>query len=225
MEEEVTTPESAEGPKPTPEKKHIPEVYILRDWKEYAGESLLIIFSVLLALVLTEYFNNLHEKKETKELLENVRAELVQNRQREKELYAYDLKVLQNIDSALVNPAIQKKLVSNDEFHLPIVVPDGVLYRYLNNVAWEIAKSHNISSKISFKTTSALTKIYDDQAKSMKVEDEVAKVFLSREAGKVENAHATLILIKNNYKGWAVDRAQGLIYQYGEAIKLLDEEK
>ena len=56
------------------------------------------------------------------------------------------------------------------------------------------------SPKIDFKTTSALTKIYEDQAKAMKVEDEVAKVFLSREAGKVENAHATLILIKNNYK-------------------------
>ena len=59
----------------------------------------------------------------------------------------------------------------------------------------------------------------------MKVEDEIAKVFLSREAGKIENAHATLILIKNNYKGWAVDRAPALIKQYDEAIKLLDEEK
>ena len=43
-------------------KKDKAEVYILRDIREYAGESMLIIFSVLLALVLTEYINNLHEK-------------------------------------------------------------------------------------------------------------------------------------------------------------------
>ncbi len=35
--------------------KSKPEVYVLRDWKEYLGESFLIMFSVLLALFLTEY--------------------------------------------------------------------------------------------------------------------------------------------------------------------------
>jgi hypothetical protein len=61
---------------PIPHKKlkiateaHKPHVYVLRDWKEYLGESALIIFSVLLALVLTEYFNNLHDKKETRKYL------------------------------------------------------------------------------------------------------------------------------------------------------------
>jgi hypothetical protein len=48
---------------------------------------------------------------------------------------------------------------------------------------------------------------------------------LSREAGKIENAHATLIMIKNNYKGWAVDRAPGLLNQYDEAIKALGKGK
>jgi hypothetical protein len=222
MEEEILTGDNTQDPKPN--KKQIPEVYILRGWQEYVGESLLIIFSVLLALILTEYFNTLHEKKETKDILNNIRAELIQNKKRETEQYAYDLKILKSIDLALTNPDIQKKIVSNDEFHLTYIVPDGVLYRYLNDVAWEIAKSHNISSKISFKTVSLLTRIYGEQARIMKVEDEVAKVFLSREAGKVENAHATLILIKNNYRGWAVDRAPGLLKQYDEAIELLNNE-
>jgi hypothetical protein len=44
-------------------------VYTIRDWKEYMGESLLIIFSVLLALILTEYFNHLHDKENTKTML------------------------------------------------------------------------------------------------------------------------------------------------------------
>jgi hypothetical protein len=36
-------------------------VYPFREWKEYAGESLMIIFSVLLALGLTEYINRSHD--------------------------------------------------------------------------------------------------------------------------------------------------------------------
>ena len=52
------------------QKKHKQEVYILRDLREYLGESLLIIFSVLLALFLTEFINNLHEKSQTRELME-----------------------------------------------------------------------------------------------------------------------------------------------------------
>jgi hypothetical protein len=223
MEEEVTTGnKSQDNPKPIIDKK--PEVYILRDWKEYAGESFLIIFSVLLALILTEFINNLHEKNETRDMLVNIRKELKVNRMLEKEQYAYHQQVLRSIDSALASPELQKKIVSNDEFHLQYIAPHGVLYRYLDDVAWEVAKSHNISSKVDIRTMYLLTYIYQDQARIMKVEDEVAKVFLSREAGKVENAHATLILIKNNYRGWAVDRAPGLLKQYDNAIRLLGDE-
>ena len=54
----------------TPTKETAPiKVFTIRDWKEYVGESLLIIFSVLLALALTEWFNKLHEKSETHFLL------------------------------------------------------------------------------------------------------------------------------------------------------------
>jgi hypothetical protein len=200
-----------------------PEVYILKGWKEYIGESLLIVFSVLLALILTEFINNMHEKKETRELLDNIRKELKMNKGFETEQLAYHQQVLRSIDSALVSPEIQKKIISNDEFHLKLIAPHGVMYRYLDDVAWEVAKNHNISSKVSLKTMYILTYIYEDQARIMKTEDEIAKVFLSRDAGKIENAHATLILIKNNYKGWAVDRAPGLLKQYNGAIKLLGD--
>ena len=45
------------------EKKVRPEVITVRTWKDYLGESLLIVFSVLFALLLTEIFNNIHEKQ------------------------------------------------------------------------------------------------------------------------------------------------------------------
>ncbi|HEY2583171.1 MAG TPA: hypothetical protein VGI43_15270, partial [Mucilaginibacter sp.] len=84
---EETVPDN--GQHPESNKKKIPEVYILRDWKEYVGESVLIIFSVILALIVTEFFNNLHEKKETRDLINNIRAELEINKKFETEQYAY----------------------------------------------------------------------------------------------------------------------------------------
>lgn len=200
------------------------EIYTVRDWKEYIGESLLIVFSVFLALFFTEVINSLHEKKETKELVHNIRTELIRNKQYAAEQYTYNQKVLRSIDSALTNPELQKKIVSNDEFHLNYIAPAGVLYRYLDNVAWDVAKSHNILSKIDFKEASLLTRIYDEQLRVMKVEDEVAKVMFNPESRKIQNAHATLMLIRDNYHAWAVDRAPGLIKQYEEAIGVLKEE-
>lgn len=200
------------------------EIYTVRDWKEYIGESLLIVFSVFLALFFTEVINSLHEKNETKELVHNIRTELIRNKQYAAEQYTYNQKVLRSIDSALANPELQKKIVSNDEFHLNYIAPAGVLYRYLDNVAWDVAKSHNILSKIDFKEASLLTRIYDEQLRIMKVEDEVAKVMFNPESRKIQNVHATLMLIRDNYHAWAVDRAPGLIKQYEEAIGVLKEE-
>lgn len=221
MNEETTAENSNEEVKPA--ETHIPEVYILRGWKEYVGESLLIIFSVLLALILTEFIDNLHEKKQTNELLDNIRNELITNKKYAQEQYTYNQRVMRSIDSALADPAIQKKIINNDEFHLKYIAPQGVLYRFFDDVAWELAKSRNISSKLNIKTISMLSNIYADQTRIMKVEDEVGKVILSREARKPENAHATLVLIRDNYSAWAVDRAPALISRYDEAIKALEK--
>ncbi|MDB5136610.1 MAG: hypothetical protein JWP37_3213 [Mucilaginibacter sp.] len=202
-----------------------PQVYVLRDWKEYLGESSLIVFSVLLALVLTEYFNNLHEKRDTRELLNNVRTELIRNRKAEREQYVYQQNILKAIDSALKTPAFMQKIVSDDEFHWKYIMPDGVVNRDLSTVAWDVAKGHNITTKAPFGLISILTDIYANQARIDKVEEKVATVLLSWESRKTANIHETLILLRDNYKGWAFDRAPGLIAKYDEAIKMLDAEK
>jgi hypothetical protein len=221
MNEETTTEKSNEEVKPG--KEQIPEVYTLRGWKEYVGESLLIIFSVLLALILTEFINNLHERKEFSELQDNIRNELITNKKYAQEQYTYNQKVIRSIDLALADPAIQKKIINNDAFHLKYIAPQGVLYRFFDDVAWEQAKSRNISSKLNLKIISLLSNIYADQTRIMKVEDEVGKVILSPEARKLENAHITLMLIRDNYSALAVDRAPALISSYDEAIKELEK--
>lgn len=223
MQEEVQPVPEAQNKKT--HHKGTPEVYILRDWKEYLGESFLIIFSVLLALVLTEYFSSLHEKKDTKELLENIKTELIHNKQAEQEQYTYQKNILKAIDSALNSPSLQQKILSNGVLHLDYIAPEGVVNRDLSSVAWEIAKGHSIMTKANLKLVTKLTDIYANQARIDKVEEKVASVLLSWESRRPENIRITLLLLRDNYKGWAFDRAPSLMAKYDEAIKMIDEEK
>jgi hypothetical protein len=197
-------------------------VYTIRDWKEYLGESLLIIFSVLLALILTEYFNNLREKENTKNTLKHIRAELNHNKKAIQEMNQYNLQVLAKIDAALANQKLQEALISNDEFHLNVIAPQGVLYRYLDNEAWTIAKNNNVMSKVDAQTIVMLTKVYEDQGRMMKVEDEVAKVIFDRASRDPKQVHTTLILIRDIYHGWAVDRTSDLLEKIDNTIKKVD---
>jgi len=205
-------------------KKHKKKyVYPIRDWKEYLGESLMIVFSVLLALFLTEHINKLHEKENTKSLLRSISAELNHNRKFILEMQDYNLMVLSKIDSVLVDKKLQKKLVSKDEFHLEVIAPHGIQYRFLDNDAWAIGKNNNIISKIDIETISILTKVYENQDRIAKIEDEVAKVIFDRESRDPRQVRKTLILIKDIYHGWVVDRIPGLLSQIDSAIVKIEK--
>ncbi len=212
-----------EQPAPLPKKKKqaLTHVAIVRDWKEYLGESLLIIFSVLLALFLTEVINKIHENNETKALLKDVREELIHNEDVEKRVYSYQQSVLSKIDSALKDTHMQQEIVSNGVFNLNRIAPEGIGYPDLSDIAWQIAKQHNITSKISLEDVSLLTYIYQEQEHIIRSEQEVAKVFFDRQSRDPLKARETLILMRDNYRGWSVDRAGSLLKLYEKAINKL----
>ncbi len=221
--DEQALPSSQMSSKNKKEKAAKPEVIIVRNWKEYLGESFLIIFSVILALILTEIFNKIHEDHQTSQVLHQLRLELSDNKNLETEQYLYHKQVLKNIDSALNNPSFVQKFIKNGEKDLTIIAPFGVLRHDLNNIAWEVAKQNNVFSKLDISTYGLLTDIYDNQQRITKSEDEIGKVLLSWESRKPENLKTTLILMRDNYHGWAVDRAPNLLQNYQLAIDKLSD--
>jgi hypothetical protein len=202
-----------------------PEVVVVRNLKEYLGESLLIVFSVILALILTEVFNKIHENQQTSEVLHQLRLELMNNKRQETEQYQYHLQVLKNIDSALRNPSFAEQFIHNGELpqSLKPIAPQGVLLRDLNSVAWDVAKQNNVFAKLDLSTYGLLTDIYDNQQRITNSEEKIGAVLLSWESRKPENLRATLILLRDNYRGWAVDRAPRLLGLYQQAIDKLSK--
>jgi hypothetical protein len=49
-------------------------VSVVHRWKDYLAQSMLIVFSVLLALGLSELMTSIRESRQTQELIANVRA-------------------------------------------------------------------------------------------------------------------------------------------------------
>jgi hypothetical protein len=90
---------------------------------------------------------------------------------------------------------------------------------YLDNEAWTVAKNTNVMSKVDIETVSILTKVYADQNRIMKVEDEVANVILNKESRDPNKVHSTLMLVRNTYHGWAVDRTGLVLNRIDNAIK------
>ena len=208
----------------TAKEKH-PIVKVKRDWRDYVAECLLIVFSVILALVLTEFIDNLNDKKKTAEVLHELKDELIDNKKNEEEQYAYHLQVIKNIDSALHNPGFAKKFI-NDSGEIDLehtIAPYGVMSHDLNDVAWQIAKQNNIVSKIDISTYSLLNDIYNNQARITNSEDKIGQILLSYESRKPENLRTTLILFSESYRAWDVDRAPKLIENYQKAIDILNK--
>lgn len=208
-------------PLPRKPKKELPEVVMVRNWKEYFGESLLIIFSVVLALILTEIFNKIHDDRQTREVLHQLRQELIDNKRLEEEQYNYHLQALRNIDSALNHPDFAKQFINNGEISLKGIAPLGVMSHDLNNIAWEVAKQKDAFAKLGIATYSLLTDIYNHQQRITNSEDKIGALLLSYESRNPENIRTTLILFRDNYHAWDVDRAPRLLKMYQEAIDKL----
>ena len=186
------------------------------------ADALLIVFSVLLALILNEVRNNWQERKQTRQLVENLRKELVNNKHLLLEQYQYHLSVIHNIDSALTHESYRNQLFINDEFQLHMLGKEGIGLADFDQTAWEVAKSNNIMSKLDVTTMSLLNNIARQHLRIEKIEDGVASVLLIQGARKKENQRESLILMKDNYYGWAVKRVPGLLNTYNLAIKKLD---
>lgn len=230
--EAQTTPEAEQPalPQPVPEpihekkkKKHHPVVVVERDWKEYLGECLLIVFSVALAIGITEYLTSLHEKQKAQEILGQLREELIVNKKFAEEQYNYHLQVFKTIDSAKSNPDFAKKFLDSGTVHLSVLMPQGALLHDLNEVAWQQAKQNNVFEYIDFSTYSLLTDVYNNQERYLNLEPNLATLLISYQSRDLKNIQTTLTLIHDALFAWIVERTPRLIKQYQEAIDALSK--
>jgi hypothetical protein len=176
-------------------------IFIKRNAIKVVFESSLIIFSVLLALFLNEYREELARNQEKERALKMVNAELKSNLNTLNEWLPYHKEVLKNLEQSFDDNHDNHDLSFNDQYTLiTSSFPKGIVQTMLDNSSWEAIKQSNVSSTIDLDIIFSLSKLYKVQ--SLGIESTLQRTLMilsSRESIREGNLRETIFLLKNHF--------------------------
>jgi hypothetical protein len=168
------------------------------NFKDYFYQAILIIFSVLFALLINRYTENLKIKKQKNIALESIRQELKNNyiiltdwQERHEEILLHTQKLLKLPDDSL-----QKLIFSTGSFNFGAMTGGKSLLDDIpSSTSWETAKSTGIISEFDYDTIEKLTKIYALQDNILNYTlSNLMDLFYERATQNHEELKVTLVL-------------------------------
>lgn len=193
-------------------------------------ESSLIIFSVLLALFLNEYREELAKEKEKERALEMVRVELKSNLETLNQWLPYHKKIVKNLTHSYNNLSLNQndELSIEEQYDLiTSLMPQGVVQTALVNSSWEAIKQSNLSSTIDLDIVFSLSKLFKLQSLGIeKTLQRTLTTLTSHGSSKKGNLKTTIFLLKRDLNE-LVSQEFYMIEVYKALIKkieLLDKE-
>lgn len=167
--------------------------------KKFLVEGILIIFSVFLALGLNE-IREYYGRKETARLaIEKLTEELKRNSKIMTELEAYDISILENIETFQANDSLMSTLVSKDGFDIVKLAYKGIDTRIISRTGWEIAKSHDITQYIDFDLATCLINCYNQQDHVNFSRDRILEILADRQINDPNEIRNTLKILHKYY--------------------------
>lgn len=190
---------------------------------EYLVQAVLIIFSVVLALILNEYINNIKTKKEVAIIVENIEEELQANKEIVEELIPYHQEVLRKIELTTSDSLKLDSIKSSTGLQLSTIAPHGIYQKIVSQTAWEVAKMSGLMSEIDNKVLQLLSKTYEQQKITFSPAEQIIEILASREYLDPTKAKENLTLMYwqfNEIKG----REESLQRFYSEALEELNDQ-
>jgi len=181
----------------------------------------LIVFSVVLGVYLSERIEERKEKKESALLLSKIKSELIENKKILDYWVPYHREIVKSLDS-LSNDKIFIGKFINDKSTLYKIFSRGTLMSITPaNDAWDIAKSHPLIVNFEYDDLLILSKIYKQQESTYNSLPKMIELLLSPDLNSKENAKLSLQLFKNQLED-ITNREFQLINYYNQAEKILD---
>ncbi|SHJ62438.1 hypothetical protein SAMN04488007_0914 [Maribacter aquivivus] len=185
-------------------------------------ESALIIFSVLLALIISEWKNNYNEKVQTEKMMANLKQEIIDNQNFISSLLPYHEKVHEKLNNIIKTDSLEEKLFVDDSYFLWEVAPNGIIQGTLNDIVWSIAKTDKITNRISLKKSRILYEVYEQQAIIDFTISKIIDLITSREINSKVLLKENTILLNSLFREVSTQEKQ-LDYYYKNAIEILNE--
>jgi hypothetical protein len=134
-----------------------------RTFKDYLFQALLIIFSVLFALLINRYTENLKIKKQKNIAWSGIQQELANNHAILLDWKQRHEDVLHRINelAKLPDDSLKEKFFLTGSFNFGVMTDNkSLLDEIMTNTAWETARSTGIISEFDYNDVERLTKIY-----------------------------------------------------------------
>jgi len=192
--------------------------------KQNLTQVILIVFSVVLGLFLSERIEERKDKQLADNLLAKIKSEVNDNRKLVKEWVVYHQAFTKNLDSLATNEQFIREFIG-DKFTIFRLLPEETngtfMGRLPSNDAWDIAKSHPLTVNIDYDKLLILSKIYTQQKLSFEPMVEMFELFKSKDFNIEKNAKSSLnTVLENMYEQISLERQ--LIYYYDQGKKILE---
>lgn len=189
---------------------------------EYLAQTVMIVFSVVLGLYLSERIAESKEKKASVQLLSLIKFEIGENEALLKDWHPYHIEIYNTFDSLYKSNDYLNEFIQNKNSLLEHVLTRGTFMRQMpSNDAWEISKSNPIISSIKYKDLLILSKLYKQQNLTFSPVEELFNLFNSPGVNSPQEAKSNLGIMKSHMHE-LVARERVLLSYYKEASRVLN---
>lgn len=190
--------------------------------KKIIRESIVIIFSVFLALFANEWRNNVKEDEQTQVILDNIKSEMKNNERVAENAMSYHRTVLDNIDSLKNSETLEKDLFNGYYFEDFKFAPKGIMRQGFNDIAWVVAKEERLATRISFQQSEALYEAYNQQSTIEETINRILHILYERSTHRAESTRENIVLMDVLFDELVWQEEQ-LLRNYKRVWKVLGE--
>ncbi len=207
-------------------KKSFTSVFLDRnELRKLLLESLLIVFSVLLALFINRTAENLKTRNQKKAALERIYKEIQSNNEIIREWQSRHTLFLKRIDKIITdsNDSLRTGLLSKKYLDIDILTGGkGITNKLISSTAWDAAKSTQIMAEFDYATIETLTGLYQSQIVTLGVLDRITAVYYENSAIHSEvGFEETMLKYRILFNEILIQENNLLQYHYKEALQVL----
>ncbi len=190
--------------------------------KQIITQCILIVFSVVLGIYVSERIEERKKRQESAVLLSKIKSEVKDNIRLLNKWVPYHHQIRNNLDSLSQDPAFIEEFIADKFVFFERLLTEGTFMgRSPASDAWDIAKSHPLIVNIDYDILLILSKIYNQQAVTFEPGYKMFELFNSKEVNTRTDAQSNLVLMSNHIDELTA-RERQLIYYYKEAKETLD---
>ena len=181
----------------------------------------LIVFSVVLGLYLSERIEERKKIQESEELLAKIKAEVKDNIILLNEWVPYHQEIKWKLDSIYNDPEFIEAFVADKFAFFERLLSKGTFMgRSPANDAWDIAKAHPLIVNFEYDKLLILSRIYKQQEMTFEPAMKMIEIFDSKGVNSSQEARANLEVMLNHWHELVAREEQLMVY-YREGVEIL----